>query len=382
MSDALVPFAVGRVSAPERLAWAEGLTVRLPAPLAAGLERRRDGNGALAADAAALRALVPAGTAAALRERAAYTLAKPASSRLPISYRSVPTPLRMAVARAIGRWQRRRSDRWAAFPAWPLDLSADFAADLAGEPNPLPAGRTPVLLTHDLDSPAGLRNLVDRFLAAEEAVGARSTSFVVPRAWPVDLGLLDAVRARGHEIGIHGCDHANRTPFAAPDERRARLDAARPLAERYGVQGYRAPSLLRTPELLDDLAGRYRWDSSVPTSGGLFPVPNNGCASARPFRLRGLWEIPVTLPRDGSLLFLGHRPDEILELWRACAARVAAAGGIVCLLTHCEDEFSGNPRMLDAYRRFLDFVAADGRFAFTTPSALVDSLRVEEAACP
>src|SRR5262249_52992836 len=155
-----------------------------------------------------------------------------------------------------------------------------------------------------------------------------------------------AVVARGHEAGVHGFDHSNRTPFAAADERARRLDAAKPLAERYGMVGYRAPSLLRTRRLLRDLSTRYRYDSSIPTSGGPFPVPNNGCASARPFSVEGIAEIPLTLPRDGSLRFLGYQPREIADLWIGCAETIARSGGVVALLTHCERRFTGNARML------------------------------------
>jgi peptidoglycan/xylan/chitin deacetylase (PgdA/CDA1 family) len=371
--EPLVSVCFERIAAPARAAWAAGLNLRLPAGVAAALAP--DGAGDLGEAAATFGRDRLAAAATALRERAAFTAARPASSRLPISYHYIPAPLRMAAARLIGRRRRRQVDRWAAFPGWPLDLSADFLADLAADPGEAPpTGPTPVLLTHDLDSPEGLRNLIARFLDIEEAAGARSADYVVPCAWPIDHGLLEEARARGHEIGVHGYDHANRTPFAAPEERRRRLDAPRPLVERYGVAGYRAPSLLRSPALLDDLNGRYLYDSSVPTSGGLFPVPNNGCASARPFRLRGMWEIPITLPRDGSLLFLGHGAAEILSMWRDCADRIARAGGVVCLLTHCEDRFSGGAEMLGIYRRFVEETAADPRFVFTTPAALAQGL--------
>ena len=70
---------------------------------------------------------------------------------------------------------------------------------------------------------------------------------------------------------MHGYDHSNLTLFAGSEERRRRVTAARPLIEQYGIIGYRAPSLLRTPELLEELATLYRYDSSIPTSGGLFP---------------------------------------------------------------------------------------------------------------
>jgi peptidoglycan/xylan/chitin deacetylase (PgdA/CDA1 family) len=179
---------------------------------------------------------------------------------------------------------------------------------------------------------------------------------------------------RGHEIGIHGYDHANRTAFADPEERRRRLAAGRQIGDRYGAVGYRAPSLLRTEPLLQDLAPLYRYDSSIPTSGGAFPVPNNGCASARPWKLNALWEIPLSLPRDGSLRFLWHRPSEIGALWRSTSDMIARSGGVVCLLTHCEARFSGNPPMLKQYRAFLEWVASDSRFEFLRPVDLVDRL--------
>ncbi len=352
----------------DRLAWAEGLTVSWPAALLEGAHGlSRDAAGDVRLPAAPVAAAAP--YAAKLRLHAAFTAA-PVSSRLPFSYRTVPAPVRHLLAGAVGRWQRRRVGVWARFPGWPLDLSADVLADLAGAADAAgaPAARTgpaPVVLTHDIDSAEGLAHLTDLFLPLEEAAGARSTSFVVPCAWPLDEGRLADVRARGHELGVHGYDHGNRTPFASPAERRQRLDGAAAFAARAAATGYRAPSLLRTRALLDDLQGRYRYDSSIPTSGGLFPVPNNGCASARPFAIGDVMELPLSLPRDGSLGFLGYQPAEALELWKTCTTRIARAGGVSVLLTHCETRFSGNPAWLAAYRAFLDWVRAapDLRFA-------------------
>jgi peptidoglycan/xylan/chitin deacetylase (PgdA/CDA1 family) len=310
-----------------------------------------------------------------LRERRAFTNRRPASSRLPFRYHAVPAPLRALVASAIGRWNARRVDRWAEFPGWPIDLSADVLDDLRDNdaaPDDAVPSPTPVLLTHDIDSPEGLSNLIASFLPIEESAGARSTNYVVPCAWPIDHVQLGEVVARGHAVGVHGFDHANWTPFAEADERGRRLDAGRAFADRYGATGYRAPSLLRTRPLLRDLARRYRYDSSIPTSGGLFPVPNNGCATARPFVVERIVELPVTLPRDGTMRFLGHGPDEIVQLWVHCADLIARARGVVVLLTHCERRFSGEPRMFDAYRRFLEYLRErPDRFAFSSPARVL-----------
>ena len=371
-NDVLIPVKIKRVSGASHLAWAQGMQFCLPHSI---LKKNRlneyldeDGNLVIPSE------IPPLATQAAeaLRLRAAFTDNRPLSSRLPISYQNVPPSLRSLVASIIGRWKCRSPERWAAFPRWPLDLSADFLADLVnGRSSRFAAAPTPVVLTHDLDSAEGLENLVRWFLDIEESIGVRSTNFIVPRAWPIDYRLLDHVRDRGHEIGIHGYDHSNLTPFSDPVRRLSRLEGARELIDRYDILGYRSPSLLRTRGLLRDLRNLYRYDSSIPTSGGLFPVPNNGCASARPFWIEEMAELPLTMPRDGSLRFLGYSPQEILDCWIHCAQEISQSGGVVVLLTHCEAHFSGNSVMLEVYRRFLDYIASSELFAWSNPREIL-----------
>jgi len=301
----------------------------------------------------------------------AYTNNRPISSRLPFSYQVIPSPIRNFVASIIGHIKKRQESKWGAFPAWPLDLSSDFLADIAGFFSPFANSPTPVLLTHDIDSLEGLQNLPKWFLPLEEEVGATSTNYVVPCAWTVDYDILDDIKARGHEIGVHGYDHSNLTPFVSEQVRRKRLNAASNFVNKYNVAGYRAPSLLRTAELLHSLADYYQYDSSIPTSGGLFPIPNNGCASARPFKIGNIMEIPLSMPRDGSLRFLGHSPNEILKIWSDCATKISESGGVVVLLTHCEKRFSGNPKMLESYKKFLYFIQNAEQFEWSTPQRVL-----------
>lgn len=370
---------VADASAQPGLAWAEGGVFTVPEALAADPAFMSPAKGGVRlpppAPEARPRALA---AAAALRAAHMYAARKPMSSRLPFSYQRVPQWARTLAAKAIGRAQRGRSASWADFPAWPLDLSADFLAGLGGQRGPFAGKPAPVLLSHDLDSEEGLDNALARFLPLEEAFGARSTNFLVPAAWRLDHGKLRELTGRGHGLGVHGFDHSNLTAYSEPETLRRRLAAGRELLRDYGVEGYRAPSLVRTPELLQGLRGLYRYDSSIPTSGGPFPVPDNGCASARPFvpdgRPDGLWEIPLSLPRDGSLLFLGHSPREILALWKRCAQAIAASGGVVVLLTHCERRMSGQPAMLAAYEAFLEHLAACPDYQWSSPGQVLDAL--------
>jgi peptidoglycan/xylan/chitin deacetylase (PgdA/CDA1 family) len=312
-----------------------------------------------------------------LRSKRMFTLIPPLSSKMPFSYQMVPAAIRSIVARTIGRRMRTHVDGWAHFPSFPLDLSADALSDILSieyEKN-LP---TPVLLTHDIDSPEGLKNL-PFFLAEEESVGARSTNFVVPCRWKINHSLLSDIMRRGHEIGIHGFDHSNRTAFMNSSSIQERIEKMGDFISRYRVKGYRAPSLLRTPSLLQALAKSFKYDSSIPTSGGLFPVPNNGCASARIFEVEGIWEIPLSMPRDGTLLFLGLSPEQILELWIKCAEQISRSGGVIVLLTHCEKRFSGNNEMLRAYRGLLRYFKNSQRFTFKT-CAEITTLRDQKDA--
>jgi hypothetical protein len=314
-----------------------------------------------------------------LRLKAAFTNNPPLSSRLPINYQYVPSLIRDVIAKCVGRIKRQQITQWARFPTWPIDLSADFVADLSShESSPFINRPTPVLLTHDLDSPEGLKNVVRYFLDIEEAVFARSSNYIVPCSWSIDYNLLDEISSRGHEIGIHGFDHSNKTPFLTSIERQKRLLSAKHLINHYNIQGYRAPSLLRTAGLLQDLAKIYRYDSSIPTSGGLFPIPNNGCASARPFKVHGIWEIPLSMPRDGSLLFLGYSYSKILETWINCAELIAKSGGVINLLTHCEYRFSGKPKMLSIYKHFLHYLANSGKYKFMLAKDILKYLPSDE----
>lgn len=365
--EEIIPVLINSVAGIPHLAWAQGNCFNIPYSL---LEKYRlfdqlKSEGGLNISADTIR--IDNSYGQTLRLKRAFTDNKPLSSRLPVSYQVIPPRIRSLLASVIGYWRRRQVSRWASFPSWPLDLSADFLDDLANNrPGCFAARPTPVVLTHDIDSAEGLENLVKWFLDAEEGVGARSTNFMVPCAWPIDHNLLEQVHKRGHEIGIHGYDHSNRTPFVASETRRRRLAGAQELMDRYGARGYRAPSLLRTRALFKDLAGVFSYDSSIPTSGGLFPVPNNGCASARPFKVEGIMEIPLTMPRDGSLRFLGYSPQQVLDLWIDCAQKIAASGGVVVLLTHCEAHFSGNRLMLETYRHFLEFIASSTNFIFSS----------------
>ena len=340
---------------PERVHWIAEISARVPLELweqVAHFAGKLDDLTTL--DHGVLQKLV-----SNLRTSRMYIDTPPMSSKLPFSYQAIPGPVRRIVAKGIGRFRRSQINQWGRFPAFPLDLTIDALSDLVlGDE--LLHDPTPVMVTHDIDTAEGESNL-PLFLEIEEAVGVRSTNFVVPFKWKLNHDLLSQTREAGHEIGVHGFDHGNQTPYLQREIMMQRFDKTMPFIERYQCRGYRAPTLLRTQKLLAELATRFDYDSSVPTSGGLFPAPNNGCATARPFRAEGIWEIPLSMPRDAGLMFLGYKLVDIERCMLESARLIRASGGIVVLLTHCEKAYSGNRVMLDLYRRVLtQFVEGGG----------------------
>jgi hypothetical protein len=92
----------------------------------------------------------------------------------------------------------------------------------------------------------------------------------------------------------------------------------------------------------------------------------------------GIWELPLSMPRDGSLLFLGYSPDEILKMWIDCAQSIRAAQGIVVLLTHCEARFSGSTEMMRIYRAFIEYLLNEGHYEITLGTKVIAQLGTQE----
>lgn len=353
------------------LSWAFGWTFRIPSVIAQNPEIMVPYDGGYLLTGRQC----PSTAFEDLREMRAFTEQKPMSSKVPISYQYVPALLRNLIARGIGYVQRNRMNRWSDYPVWPLDLSADFLADLCGKTSSYAGGKTPVILSHDIDTSEGLENCVRQFLPLEEMYGARSVNFLVPASWPIDYGLIQELIGRGHALGVHGLDHANKTAYCTEKEIHDRLQKGIARLKEYGAIGYRAPSLIRTQSLLRCLDQYYQYDSSIPTSGGLFPVPNNGCASARPYLIgNALWELPLSMPREAALYFLGYKPEEILATWINCAKKISESGGVIVLLTHCEKRFTAAPIMFSIYEQFLEYLTQSGRYDWSTPEELFQGM--------
>lgn len=286
---------------------------------------------------------------------------RPLSARLPFHYHRIPPRLRRSLAR-FSLFRRRP----APFPRCPFEPSVDAVRWARGERFRWPAGRRyVVLLTHDVDTERGLA-LIPTFAELERALGVRSSFFVCSHHYPLDIELLSRLESEGFEVASHGYNHDNRIAFLSQREREARL---RKIVGRFRPEvpllGFRSPSLGRTPDLFQSLAGQFIYDSSVPDvdlEGG------GGCATVLPYYIGKLLEIPITLPMESSLLYLEVRPREIFERWKEKLAWIQRVGGVATAVLHTEPQLGGHPELRGLYAEWIACLGSDAWI--TTPREL------------
>ncbi len=273
--------------------------------------------------------------------------------------RAIPRSAQLAARRALIRWQGRPE-----FPSWPMDASV---ADLLGFwvrceliarsrrelrfrwfwPG---RARAALILTHDVESAAGLRNSI-RVADLEEARGLRSSFNIVADEYPIDWGIVGELRDRGFELGVHGVHH-DRSMFASRAGFDAQQPALRRMVERLGAEGFRSPATHRVHGWLGELPVSY--DCTVPMSDPYEPQPG-GCCSPWPYFLGQVVELPWTLPQDHTLFtLLGERSAAV---WMDQLEAIEGRCGLAQCLSHPDPGYLGDRRKEAIYADFLDAVA-------------------------
>jgi len=270
--------------------------------------------------------------------------------------RLLPREFWLAVRRVFIRWVRLP-----AFPAWPLESGVDrllrfyalcrmHAADVEEArfgwfwPERY---RAALILTHDVESAEGLRLALD-LADLEEERGVRSSFNIVGADYPIDEGILNEMRRRGFEIGLHGLHH-DRSLFSSRGEFERQLPSLAALGKRLGAEGFRSPSTHRVIDWLPDLPVDY--DCTVPHSDPYEPIPG-GCCSLWPFMLGRIVELPYTMPPDHALLTLLRKRS--VQPWLDQANDIERRFGLIQCLTHPDRGYLGDEDKRAIYRDLLD----------------------------
>jgi hypothetical protein len=279
----------------------------------------------------------------------AYYAARPA----------IPRPLQIALRRAFTRVQQQ-----APFPAFPVETALhDFyewlfqtVAEFAGRPVPWldlwPGGRSwALVLTHDVDTAAGLANL-EVLRDIEREVGHPSSWNFVPLRYVTPDAVIDSLKAEGCEVGVHGLLHDGRD-LASLRLLRRRLPAIREYARRWGAVGFRSPATQRTWDWMPLLG--FEYDTSYHDTAPYEPRPGGSCSYlpyfvGNPGTAGDMVELPITLPMDHTLFQILQHPGA--TVWLDKAAHVRDRGGMALVLTH--PDYVDDPRVGDGYRKLLE----------------------------
>jgi len=182
-------------------------------------------------------------------------------------------------------------------------------------------------LTHDIETAKG-QSFVRAVADLEESLGFRSVFNFVAERYPLDLALMDELRKRGFEIGVHGLKHdgllfSSHVEF----ERRARRinDYLRDL----GAVGFRTPLFHRQPEWMQVLDLEY--DLSFFDTDPYEPLPG-GTMCIWPFMMGRLLELPLTLVEDYTLTaVLGEKTPKV---WLDKIDFIERYSGLALMNTH------------------------------------------------
>ncbi|HVL31155.1 MAG TPA: hypothetical protein VM299_02905 [Solirubrobacteraceae bacterium] len=269
----------------------------------------------------------------------------------------LPRRVQLALRRAYAPRQAR-----AAFPAWPFESSLVEHRDAqllerlrAGGGDRLPfvswwpqRRRFAAVLTHDVEGPAGVANVM-RVVELERRYGFVSSWNFCAEWYPIPDGLFDEIRAAGCEIGLHGILHDGRL-FSDRATFEANLPKIAHYAREWDVAGFRSPATGRNAAWMHELPVEY--DSSFPDSDPFEPQPG-GCCSIMPFFFGDVVELPITLTQDHTLWQILRSPG--IELWREKTGWLRARHGLVNVIVH--PDYVVEQRYLDRYEAFLEHLA-------------------------
>lgn len=314
-------------------------------------------------------------------EEAYLTRVKPLTSRLWFDYRRIPSGIRAIIAKGLYA-KRRTTLQKRNFPDWPIDKSIEVLNYLK---TPIgPAGEEPIwpqgkkfafVASHDLESKKGFEDL-DRLLEIDKSFGFKACWNVVANLIGSSPEPIEKLRSAGCEIGCHGYNHDNKLAFLPEEKMRLRLENCARYISRYRIKGFRSPSLLRSPELMQQLAHIFEFDSSWPDTDSFSESGQpNGCCSIRPFFINGLLELPITMPMDVSMLFMGYSEDEMLKTWLKKLSWIKQRQGMALINVHCHRAFSLNTKVYDAYAKLLKTISEDRDCWRATPEDIATHWR-------
>jgi glycosyltransferase involved in cell wall biosynthesis/peptidoglycan/xylan/chitin deacetylase (PgdA/CDA1 family) len=254
----------------------------------------------------------------------------------------IPRRMQLLIRRSLVKWKLA-----ACRNIWPVDpQSGKPPVGWAGWPG---GKKFALVLTHDVEGQKG-HDACHLLAALEERLGLRSSFNFVAEDIKMSTDLIDQLKTKGFEVGLHGIHHVNQY------KSRRGFQKTVPKINRYlkewNAVGFRSPSMYHNLDMIHDLNIEY--DSSTFDTDPFEPQ-SDGVGTIFPFWVpgrdgrSGYVEMPYTLPQD-FLIFILMRHTNI-DLWKKKLDWIASHGGMALFITHPD---------------YMDF--AKGRYGETYPT--------------
>ena len=244
---------------------------------------------------------------------------------------------------------------------WPAEAASAAQADYA------------LVLTHDVETADGMK-LIPAIAKIEEDLGFRSAWNLIPYKYKIDLGFVQDLKDRGHEIGIHGYNHDGRL-FCSKSIFDRRLPFINQAIRDYDCVGFRTPMVHRNLNWMQGLEVDY--DASVFDVDPFQAMPG-GVQNLWPFLCGKFVELPYTLPQDHTLLVtLGETTDRI---WREKLALIRSLHGMALMVTH--PDYLDTSAKQNVYRSFLEHIHQSGGYRAFLPREISQWTRSQFAKQP
>ena len=200
------------------------------------------------------------------------------------------------------------------------------------------------VLTHDIESPAGFA-LMRAMADIEYKYGFRSAWNIPLAQYHIDWDQVEELRAEGFEFGAHGLAHDGKL-FRSYTHFSTLAPQLESLALEHNLRGFRSPSTLRSVDWISTM--NFDFDSTFADTDP-YEVQPGGTCSVFPFFLRGMIELPYTLPQDHTLMNVLHMDP--LPMWREKLRWITSVGGMILTLVH--PDYCGTSSHLHKYEELL-----------------------------
>ena len=205
--------------------------------------------------------------------------------------------------------------------------------------------RFALVLTHDIETSAG-QEFAEVVADLEESLGFRSLFNFVPERYRPNHILMDRLRQRGFEVGIHGLRH-NGKLFDSKSDFEENANTINRYVKEWNVAGFRAEFTLRQPEWMQALDIEY--DLSFFDTDPFEPIPG-GTMSIWPFSIGHFIELPYTLVQDHTLTSVLEKTSP--GIWLEKVDFIEKYHGMALVNTH--PDYLKSKLTWDVYYEFLN----------------------------